>query len=53
MTDELYCSVASQWRRRPLVIVVDVLYFGFALLDESIALFSFSFLKNNLLLWFL
>ena len=34
---------------RPLVVVVDVLYFGFALLDESIALFSFSFLKNNLL----
>ena len=27
-------------QRRPLVVVVDVLYFGFALLDESIALVS-------------
>ena len=30
----------SRWRCRPLVVVVDVLYSGFALLDESVALVS-------------
>ncbi|KAK9983273.1 hypothetical protein SO802_032798 [Lithocarpus litseifolius] len=43
------CARCSRQRSSPLVVVVDVLCFGFALLDESVALVSLALIQSLLL----